>query len=76
MGRGYSASRSKSKRPTVRIKRERSASLHALKKSIELHKAVTNKKTGDDNNAHHRTNKSGAHKDNISLTNEKIENKM
>ncbi|KAK7195168.1 Metallopeptidase family M24 [Novymonas esmeraldas] len=35
MGRGYSAGRSKSGRPTLRMKRSRSMSLHELKKSVD-----------------------------------------
>lgn len=73
MGRGYSASRSKSKRPTVRIKRERSASLHALKKSIDLHKAVTDNKIGSSNANH--INKNDSHKDNELLTTDKTKMK-
>ncbi|CBZ32556.1 hypothetical protein, conserved [Leishmania donovani] len=40
MGRGYSASRSKSGRPTLRMKRSRSMSLHALKKNMDAHEAA------------------------------------
>ncbi|GET86918.1 hypothetical protein, conserved [Leishmania tarentolae] len=40
MGRGYSASRSKSGRPTLRMKRSRSMSLHALKKNMDAHAAA------------------------------------
>ncbi|KPA76497.1 hypothetical protein ABB37_07802 [Leptomonas pyrrhocoris] len=47
MGRGYSASRSKSGRPTLRMKRSRSMSLHALKKSLDARDAA--KATGSDN---------------------------
>lgn len=38
MGRGYTASRSKSGRPTLRGKRERSTSLHALRSQLEKSK--------------------------------------
>ncbi|XQJ25607.1 Metallopeptidase family M24, putative [Leishmania guyanensis] len=40
MGRGYSATRSKSGRPTLRMKRSRSMSLHALKKNMNAREAV------------------------------------
>ncbi|KAG5484029.1 hypothetical protein LSCM1_05882 [Leishmania martiniquensis] len=48
MARGYSSSRSKSGRPTLRMKRSRSMSLHALRRSMEARKAV---KAADDDSA-------------------------
>ncbi|KPI88642.1 hypothetical protein ABL78_2246 [Leptomonas seymouri] len=41
MGRGYSASRSKSGRPTLRMKRSRSMSLHALRTSMDAQESTT-----------------------------------
>lgn len=49
MGRGYSANRSKSGRPTLRMKRSRSMSLHALKKSMDSSRAA--KEEGGSSNA-------------------------
>ncbi|KAG5484334.1 hypothetical protein LSCM4_07900 [Leishmania orientalis] len=46
MARGYSSNRSTSGRPTLRMKRSRSMSLHALKKSMEAREAA--KVTGGD----------------------------
>lgn len=47
MGRGYSASRSKSGRPTLRIKRSRSLSLHALKRSIDAEQSSSSTATAE-----------------------------
>lgn len=47
MGRGYSASRSKSGRPTLRMKRSRSMSLHALKKSLDAREAAKSSSATD-----------------------------
>ncbi|KAG5509554.1 hypothetical protein JKF63_06259 [Porcisia hertigi] len=40
MGRGYSASRSNSGRPTLRMKRSRSMSLYALQKNMDTHEKL------------------------------------